>query len=458
MKRLWLATLSAVLFGASFARGGPPETRADFKSQADQPCEQVDTSLAITLSHKKKLPDYYPDAADAADVVAPDSTSGKTPAPCLDECLFDEPVCKSACQWRRPGSLWFGGADYLLWWFKDGPAPPPMAVQPMRQPIQPQQIDHIGGQTVLGGSPIDPGVHSGGMFTLGRWLDCDSCFGVQGGFFFLGARTTTQSVASNGLPGSPTLLLPYFNPIRGLEQATSIAQPGEFAGAATLASSSLLQGWEASGVYRPVRTGPFHRQWLLGVAHLNLTENLAFATTSPDITAPFHTFNTLDNFRTQNTFYGAQAGLRGTLIRGRWAIEGISKLAMGNMHQRVDTNGVLLTSQFDGLQQFPGGYFTQPTNIGVQTRDRFAVIPQTNINLAYNITCNLRARIGYTFLYVSSVARPGNSVDGVINPTQAPGITGAASQTLFGPARPAPLLHGSDFWAQGLNFGFDLAY
>ena len=424
MKWLWLAAISAALVEVGFARGEEPDTTA-----LDQGADETQT-LSDT----------------------------EAPSPKIGDCLCDEPICASACQWRRPGSLWFGSADYLLWWFKDAPSPPPMAVQPMQQVAQPQQVDHFSGQTLLGGSPIDPGVHSGGMFTLGRWLDCDSCFGVQGGFFFLGARTTMQSVASNGLPGSQTLLLPFFNPLRETEQTTGIAVPNDFAGAATLASSSLLQGWEASGVYRPKVTGPFRRQWLVGAAHLNLTENLALATTSPDVTTPFNTFNTLDNFRTQNTFYGAQVGLRGTLIRGRWALEGISKLAMGNMHQRVDTNGVLLTSQFDGLQQFSGGYFTQPTNIGVQSRDRFAVIPQTNINLAFNLTCNLRARIGYTLLYVSSVARPGNSVDGVINPTQAPGITGVPNQTLTGPARPAPLLHGSDFWAQGLNMGLELAY
>lgn len=457
MKWLCLATLSAILFDAGLARGEPKATRADSNARTDQPCEQIDTSLSLVASRTKKTSEYDPDAADEA--LAPEA-AGEPAAPRVDECLFDEPVCSSACQWRRPGSLWFGGADYLLWWFKDGPAPPPMAVQPMQTVMQPQQ-NPSGASTLLGGSPIDPGVHSGGMFMLGRWLDCDSCFGVQGGFFFLGDRTTQQTVASNGLPGSATLLLPFFNPLTLREEATGIAQPGEFAGAATLASSSLLQGWEASAVYRPVRTGPFRRQWLLGVANLNLTENLAFATSSPNVVAPFDTFSTLDNFRTQNMFYGAQAGLRGSICRGIWVFEFTSKLAMGNMHQRVDTNGVLLTNQFtEGgpVEQFAGGYFTQPTNIGVHSRDRFAVIPQTTFSLAVNLTCNLRARIGYSFLYVSSVARPGNSVDGVINPTQAPSITGVPNQALFGPARPASLLHGSDFWAQGLNFGLELAY
>lgn len=465
MKRIWLAVLCAILVEASVARGAEPNAVGATKRPGDRPCREVDATLVPARFQSRKLADavdYYASTADEAEATA---NAASQPSPEFDSCLCDDAVCKSACQWRRPGSLWFGGVDYLMWWFKDGPSPPPMALQPtqqtMQQGLQPLQIDHLSGQTVLGGSPINPGMHSGGMFTLGRWLDCDSCFGVQGGFFFLGNRTTTQSVASNGLPGSPTLLLPYFDPTRNLEQTTHISLPGELAGSATLASSSQLQGWEASGVYRPVVTGPFRRQWLLGVAHLNLTENLAFATSSPNIASPLDSFVTVDNFRTQNTFYGAQAGLRGTFIRGRWALEGISKLAMGDMHQRVDTNGVLVTNQFTqggAVEQFAGGYFTQPTNIGMHARDRFVVIPQTNFNLAFNLTCNLRARIGYTFLYVSSVARPGNQIDGVINPTQSPAITGQPTQNLLGAARPMPLLHGSDFWAQGLNFGLDLAY
>jgi hypothetical protein len=76
--------------------------------------------------------------------------------------------------------------------------------------------------------------------------------------------------------------------------------------------------------------------------------------------------------------------------------------------------------------------------------------------LAVELTANVRARVGYTFLYVSSVVRPGDQIDRAINPHQVPidqdfGLPG-------GPNRPAPELRATQFWAQGINFGLEFTF
>ncbi len=59
-------------------------------------------------------------------------------------------------------------------------------------------------------------------------------------------------------------------------------------------------------------------------------------------------------------------------------------------------------------------------------------------------------------LWISTVARAGEQIDPVINVSQFPIRSGDGP--LAGRARPAPKFHGTDFWAQGLNFGLELRY
>jgi hypothetical protein len=67
----------------------------------------------------------------------------------------------------------------------------------------------------------------------------------------------------------------------------------------------------------------------------------------------------------------------------------------------------------------------------------------------------VRLTFGYQFLYWSRVARPGEQIDRVINPTQIPVFGG---NQLLGPARPEPLFTTTDFWAQGLNLGLEVRF
>jgi hypothetical protein len=193
-----------------------------------------------------------------------------------------------------------------------------------------------------------------------------------------------------------------------------------------------------------------------------LEERLHLGTSSPAVPPlPPDVFRTEDIFQTCNDFYGGQLGLRGAWQRGCWSVAATGKIALGDTHQRTRIDGTLLTNDFTQLTQlqaFPGGYLALPTNIGGHSRDAFAVLPQADVQVGWTPRAGLRLFLGYSFLYVSSVARPGDPIDRVINPTQGPGFSGSPNTALNGPPRPTFPGRDSDFWAQGLNIGVEFRY
>jgi len=355
----------------------------------------------------------------------------------------------------------WGSEEYLLWWIKDAPlATPLVTTGPVVGNLQPV-LGQPGTSLLIGGSDIDSGARSGARFTVGGWLNCEKTLGLEGTYFFLWNRTIRQTVAANGSADSAFLALPFFDVTAAGESSTRIALPGGFAGTATLNTNSRLQGWELTGV-ADLANNPCHRLELLGgFRYWNLNEDLLVFTNSPSVVPPPDVFITRDQFATGNYFYGGQVGLRGERDFGRWFLQGIGKVALGTMHQTVNINGALVTNDFNNfgpLQVIPGGYLALPTNIGRQSRDRFAVIPEVNLTAGVWLTSWLRATAGYSFQYVSDVVRPGDQIDRGINPVQAPAITGVPNAPFVGLARPAPLFNSTDFWAHGANFGLEVRY
>jgi hypothetical protein len=357
-----------------------------------------------------------------------------------------------------PLTPWWGSADYLLWFFKDAPLSTPLVSS---VPLGGIGGPALGPSVVLGGQDLQLRPQSGGRFTLGRWFGDEPVFGFEGSFLFTANQTTSRAVTSNGELGSPTLVIPFYDPTLPGEVSTPISIPGAYAGRATLTDTTRLLGWELTGVTNLASAASYSLSLLTGFRSLQLNEDLAFDTSSPSIVPPLDVFRTTDEFHTRNDFYGGQVGLRGEYIWGLVRLGGSAKVALGNMHQKVGANGMLLTNDFDGfgvVQEFHGGYFVQSSNIGQRSINRFAAIPEINVNLGFVLTRWARLRVGYSFLYVTSVARPGDQIDRTINPSQSPAISGNPSGALVGPARPALDLSSTNFWAQGLNVGLDISY
>ncbi len=360
-----------------------------------------------------------------------------------------------------PAPRWWVGAEYLHWWIKDGPLSTPLVTTgPVVNNLTPV-LGQPGTQVLIGGRDIKFGGQSGARFALGGWIDSGQTLGVEGTYFFLAKHGVSSSVSSSGASDSAFLALPFYDVTVPGESSTRIALPGGFSGTAILTTSTRLQGWEVTGVASLACTPRFRLEGLGGFRYWNLEEDLAFTTDSVTVIGPQDIFRTRDAFAAGNHFYGGQVGLRGEYAWGALFIEGAGKVALGNMHQTVNINGELVTNDFNNLgpaQVFPGGYFTQRTNIGRTSHDRFAVIPEVNVKLGLRLGSQFRAWAGYSFQYVSDVVRPGDQIDRGINPVQAPAITGVPDAAFSGPARPAALFRTTDFWAHGLNVGLELRF
>jgi hypothetical protein len=351
----------------------------------------------------------------------------------------------------RTSSFW-GSGECLLWWSKSGRVPP---------------LATAGGDGKLG-SPgtsvlvdilrFDDDVRPGGRFTLGYRFENIPCIGVEGNYFLLSDR---QSQARFSSFGDPVLAQPFLNVATGKPDATLVAVPGVAVGTVTVESRTRLQGAEANLTASLVSSGRFHLTALGSFRLLRLGdevtsgEEFQVAPSVPGFGG--HRVNLQDEFRTDNRFYGGQVGLEAGVQFARLTLDFRGKLALGQMQQVADVSGVTVDRRPDGSTAIiPGGLFALRSNGGRHQRDELAFVPEVGLNVGLQLTRHLKVYAGYSFLWVSTVARAGEQIDPVVNVTQFP-IRGGVGP-LVGPARPAFPFEGTDFWAQGLNLGVELRY
>jgi hypothetical protein len=400
--------------------------------------------------------------------------------------------------------LWFG-AEYLYWWTRHSPVSAPLVttttavpavIAPGTGAVLPGAIGGAGTVVLLGGAPVDLGAASGGRFTAGYWLDSENAVGVESNYLFLGRRRTTQGVGTNGAADSLNLFVPFFD-VTGLSGLTAVTgQPGEafgplaglpnagpafpgLLGSYVLRLTSSLQGAEANGAFNVTSGGGLRLDMLGGFRWVQLHESLEFVANVLGQPAVFPEFaiHAGDQFNARNNFFGGQIGARAGYdldgLLGGLSIDGTAKVAAGDMHREVTVNGVTQTNFVTGLvpgfvgapvQTLLGGVFAQPSNIGRHVTDRFAVVPEVGVNVGYRIGEWLRLSVGYSFLYLSNVARPGDQIDRSINVTRtgvADALNAAGLPILgppTGPPRPAFAVQETSYWAQGINFGVEFRY
>jgi hypothetical protein len=351
------------------------------------------------------------------------------------------------------------GADYLLWKVKGDPLPPLLTTSPAGTPQAQAGVGGTPGVTTLfGGSRVNDDWRSGGRLDLGAWLDCQQTLGVEAGFFMLENRASGINVGSGG---TPILARPVFNAASGRPDAQLIAFPGIVSGSFSARDSSTLLGAGAWLRYNLCCGCGTRVDALLGYRYLRLTDRLGIAENlvSTDPTNPFVPLGTqlgvVDQFRTTNDFNGVDLGLTGEFRRGPFSLEWLAKVAVGPNHGGVDISGAttVIVPGF-AAQTSPGGLLALSSNSGDFHRDRVSVVPEVGVKLGYQVTSNLRATVGYDFLYWTNVVRPGGQIDTAINPNLLP----PPLLPLVGPNRPTPLLGTTDVWVQGISFGLEFRY
>src|SRR5262249_3967439 len=161
------------------------------------------------------------------------------------------------------------------------------------------------------------------------------------------------------------------------------------------------------------------------------------------------TLTTYDSFQVQNKFYGLQLGARAQWTCGALTVNGVAKFALGGEQELVRIVGTSALTEPGGAPvSVPGGVLAVGGSLGRHFRDDFAVMPELGLELRYRLTPHLEARFGYSLLYLSSVARPGDQISRTVSPSLIP------TDPAFGTGGAAPSafqIHSSDFWAQGLN-------
>lgn len=344
-------------------------------------------------------------------------------------------------------SRWSVSAEALFAWFKNSPTPVPI--------ITDDYADAPGVNVFLGGGTVDTNPNYG--FKVTGAYRFDNRVGLELAGFYLPSRSTSASVSSTGQPGSIDLYLPYFDVTRGEENVTEISYWPTYRGSAQTTFSNSLGGGELNVTWALPPQESLRVDLVGGFRYLQLRESYTINTSSPyNPPNPADIWNTTDSFDTRNRFYGLQVGARLAYDQGPW-VGGINaKVALGTMQQRVSINGYLETNDYTNygpVQVYPGGYFALPTNSGDHSRNTFAVVPEIALNVGYRLTPQATVYLGYSLLYASDVARPGDQLNRNINPTQTVSWGNDPPVKPSGPAQPTFAFTTSDFWAQTLAIG-----
>ncbi len=345
--------------------------------------------------------------------------------------------------------------------------PPLVTTSPADTPQnQAGVLGQPGTQILYGGRDVLDGQFDGGRLRFGLWLDRCHTWGIGAEYFQIGNESDSFSATSTG---NPILARPFFNTQTGLQDSELVAYPDVISGTVGVVAESELIG---AGVhFRYLRCCdegcskwlfcgcPEHfcsrSEALYGWRYLQLSESVQITenlvSTLPDEPG---SFDILDRFQTRNTFNGFDIGWLYRRTRDCWTFDTLIRLGIGNTHQTVRINGrttIDSTLQDPQVQTFPGGLLTQTSNIGTYSDDQFAVVPEFNANVGYQLTDHLRVMLGYTFIYWSNVVRPGHQIDLDVNPDLIP----PPADPLTGVQRPAFAFDTTDYWVQGINLGFE---
>ncbi len=364
-----------------------------------------------------------------------------------------------------PSRVW-AEADYLLWWIKSGPLPPPILTT---GPLTSGGVPNTEGTSVLlGSNAINYEALNGGRFAVGSWLGARGIFGFEAGGFYLSPESSDYTRTSDG-SGSPLLVRPLVNAVNGVETPFVVAAPGSFDGRFDFSSSSRLWGFEANTYTNLIRQGQTGLDLLVGFRYLDLSESIDMSTLSTPLPGgiAFFAGNPVlgpssiavnDSFATRNQFYGGQIGGRARVQSGRLLLDVTGKVAVGGVHQTARAAGSTTLLNPDGsvAARANGGLLALPSNIGRRFDNDTAFVPEIGVKLGFQVTQRLNANVGYTLIYIDNVARPGDQINRAVNLLQVPTNTTYAPQ--LGPGLPVLPLNDSRFWAQGLSLGLAYRY
>jgi len=390
---------------------------------------------------------------------------GSTAAPlyngsthCSDSVICADDCCEPC---GLPGRFW-ARADYLNWRTRGQQYPVLITTSPEGTPNRAPDGTPIAGvpglsttTVLLGGERGDSNARNGLMFTAGAWLNDCRTLGIEARYFQLQTQADSFEANSNTFP----ILISPFTDELGQPQRFAIGFPEFASGSVNLTNSSRFYGGDIHALINLCCSCNCRVDALVGYRHLRLNEDLRIRdieTFIPDQS----TIDATDDFNTRNRFNGADLGIVAQYFSCKWTVDVGARVALGVTEREVSINGssTFIQPGIDPITRV-GGIRAQASNIGTQSDDQFTAIPEFSVNFGYRLTCNLRALVGYTFIYWPDVARSGDQIDNTLNLSQFPSSTSPGGlSSLVGAARPAAQINESNYWAHGFNLGLEFRY
>jgi hypothetical protein len=498
MKSGWVLASAAVLVTAGWAAAQTPMSFPTDNPVPSGPTTPVPARPPAPAASKYRAVDEVTPASYA--VVAPLQFPDHAVvggAPSGDGHLaFEDPYTVPA-----PYRVWTS-ADFLVWQVRSPHLPSLTSTLPVGVlAVQTQNLVPVATvedaliqstPTLAGGNTLNFREQFGARFTAGVWLDPEESFGLEATGFFLSRRSvsfnsTTGNMLNQGIIDLPSSVV-VTNLMLTQGPLTVTAAGNPFTAVAVRQATANLTGSSSTGIWgtelnaRCTSPSLGAVSGLLGFRFLDFSENLLVHDTTqlflppgvqdlnsaggqlfpnPALGLPANlSFTTSDIIRTRNLFYGGQVGLNFDMLIGRFMIDLQGKTGLGVVHQTVNFFGTTVStstpiSTATNGMVLPGGLLSSPLDLGKHSSNKIAFVPEINVKLGYLILPNLRAYVGYDFLYLSSAVRPGEQTGISTAGVQA---TVAGTTTPITVNQPTFRYHDTGVWYNGINFGVEFRY
>jgi hypothetical protein len=340
----------------------------------------------------------------------------------------------------------------FLYWFLERPRVPVLLTT--GTPESGGVLGASGTEALYGGDRLESrhdryvGVRVGADY----WFDDSRTWGLNGSAFFLERDSSNLTVP---WAGTTLLARPYVDATGGGEKAYIIAGPspgvGDLTGGFNAYTRIEFFGQDVNVLYGLAAGSNWTLDGLAGFRFLQMRERLDLTGVSKVLPDESILLSATDHFDTFDKFFGAQAGLRGEVRRGRWYVEGKVALSIGGDDQQIRTYGdrIYQTPQDKLTSNY--GVLVLPSNRGTFERGEFDFVTEVGLNVGCELTQHVRARVGYSLLTWLNPVRPGDQIAAINLGQVAPGAAAFAGQ-------PSVPFREDFFWAQGLNAGLEFRW
>jgi opacity protein-like surface antigen len=365
-------------------------------------------------------------------------------------------ICKDPCN----SCLWVYG-EYINWKVKGDETPTLLTMTTMTPGAAPVT-------TTFGGDLNDSERQGfrvgGGFFPHCRTKN----LGVEAQWFSLGGRNVDANFGSDA---TTTVGRPFLNAATGQQDVLPIGE-GRVTGQGSASHSSRFWGGNV---------GLRHRlgggcggcgdescgdagcsdcnggckscfNVLYGYQYYQLNESINVRTSQAiPAAAPVSLFSA-EEFDNNNQYHGGYLGFAGEYNCGKWFIAGNAKAGIGYIQEVSRIRGSTTTTIGGQATTVPvGQLLALPSNVGGRVEDEITWSGEAGLRVGLQVCCSFRPYVGYNYIYIDQVQRPGGTVNATVNRAQLAGFAADPNQPSYSPRR-------DNFWAHGWTAGFELKF